>query len=85
MRAWAFADQKVRAAVDTVDAQRVRYLKKLLIEAGVDPAIAGGRACVLNWAYLGRSLSPRSVEREEMQTIVEDLLRLMRLRSQKQS
>ena len=63
----------------------MRYLKKLLIEAGVDPAIAGGRACVLNWAYLGRSLLPQSVEREEMQTIVEDLLRLMRLRSRKQS
>ena len=84
VRAWALADQKVRAAVDIVDAERVRYLKKLLIESGVDSAIAGSRACVLNWAYLGRSLSPRPMEPEELRAFVEDLSRLMRLRGRKQ-
>ena len=74
----------MRAVVDTVDAERVRYLKKLLVEAGLDPDIAEIRACVLNWAYLGRSFSPRCMEPEGLQAIVEDLSRLMRLRGCKQ-
>jgi AcrR family transcriptional regulator len=78
VRAWAFADRKVRAAVDIVDAERVRYLKRLLIEAGVEPAIAESRARVLNWAYLGRTLSPPSAEREELEVMVEDLSHLVR-------
>ena len=85
VRAWAFADQKIRAAVDAVDAERVRYLKDLLVEAGVDPDIAESRAWLINWAYLGRSLSPRRMESEELQAIVDDLSRLMRLRGGKQS
>jgi AcrR family transcriptional regulator len=81
VRAWASADPKVRAAVETVDAERIRYLANLLIEAGLDRATAAGRARVLNWAYLGRSLSPGSTG--DVQTMVEDLSRLMRTRSRK--
>jgi len=84
VRAWAFADEKARAVVDTVDAARVRYLKKLLVEAGLDPNTAESRACVLHWAYLGRSLSPRYTQPEGLQAIVEDLSRLIRLRGRKQ-
>jgi AcrR family transcriptional regulator len=83
VRAWAFADQKARAAVDTVDTERVRYLKNLLVEAGVDPDIAESRAWLIIWAYLGRSLSRRRIEDEELQAIVDDLSPLMRLRSGK--
>lgn len=85
VRSWAFADEKVRAVVDTVDAERVRYLKKLLVDAGLGPDIAESRAYVLNWAYLGRSLSPRCMEPEGLQAIIEDLSRLMRLRGRKQT
>jgi len=83
VRSWGFADQKVRTAVDTVDVERVRYLKNLLVEAGVDPDIAESRAWLIIWAYLGRSLSPRRMKDEEMQAIVDDLSRLMRLRGGK--
>jgi AcrR family transcriptional regulator len=83
VRAWASADPKVRAAVEVVDAERVRYLANLLIETGLDPAVAAGRARVLNWAYLGRSLSPESTG--DVQTMVEDLSQLMRTRSRKKS
>ena len=83
VRAWGFADQKVRTAVDTVDAERVRYLKNLLVEAGVDPDIAESRAWLIIWAYLGRSLSPRRMKDEEVQAIVDDLSQLMRLRGGK--
>src|SRR5262245_46644483 len=83
VRAWGFADQKVRTAVDTVDAERACYLKNLLVEAGVDPDIAESRAWLIIWAYLGRSLSPRRMKDEEVQAIVDDLSRLMRLRGGK--
>src|SRR5262245_40588342 len=83
VRAWAFAEPKARVVVDTVDAERVRYLKNLLVEAGVDPDVAESRAWLINWAYLGRSLSPRRMEREELQVIVDDLSRLMRLQGGK--
>ncbi|HXW27226.1 MAG TPA: TetR/AcrR family transcriptional regulator [Xanthobacteraceae bacterium] len=83
VRAWAIADEKVRAVVAKVDAERVRYLKKLLVEDGLDPDIAESRACVLNWTYLGRSLAPQSLHAEGLQTIVEDLSRLMRLRGRR--
>jgi hypothetical protein len=84
VRAWAVADRKARAAVDTVDAERVRYLKNLLVEAGVDPDIAESRAWLIIWAYLGRSLSLQRMKDEELQAIVDDLSRLMRLRVDKQ-
>jgi hypothetical protein len=84
VRAWAVADRKARAAVDTVDAERVRYLKNLLAEAGVDPNIAESRAWLIIWAYLGRSLSLQRMKDEELQAIVDDLSRLMRLRVDKQ-
>jgi hypothetical protein len=73
----------VRAAVEVVDAERVRYLANLLIETGLDPAVAAGRARILNWAYLGRSLSPGSTG--DVETMVEDLSQLMRTRSRKKS
>lgn len=73
IRAWAFADADARAAVDAVDAERVRYLEKLLIEAGVDPASAEMRARILNWSYLGYSLSSARLEAGELQTIIDHL------------
>ncbi|MGO9629035.1 MAG: TetR/AcrR family transcriptional regulator [Xanthobacteraceae bacterium] len=90
VRAWAFADEKARAAVEAVDAERVRYLNKLLVEAGVDPNLAKSRARLLNWAYLGRSVSPRRMESEDLDMedldmIVDDVSRLIRWQSHKQA
>jgi len=78
VRAWGTANRHARAAVDDVDAQRLRYLQKLLVEAGIDAATAKGRANLLNWAYLGRSLSPRRLEAGDLRTIVDDVSRLVR-------
>jgi AcrR family transcriptional regulator len=78
VRAWATVDRQVRAAVDSVDAERVRYLEKLLVEAGLDSGAARSRASLLNWAYLGRSLSARRIEAKDLQAIVDDVSRLVR-------
>jgi AcrR family transcriptional regulator len=80
VRAWAVADAKARAAVEAVDAERVRYLAKLLTGAGLDPSTAGSRARVLNWAYLGHSLAPGRMEEDETAAVVDDLAWLIRRR-----
>ncbi len=78
VRAWAFGDAAARAAVDSVDAERVRYLRRLLIEAGVDTADAETHALILNWIYLGYSLSSRRFEADESRRIIETLSQLAR-------
>jgi hypothetical protein len=43
--------------VRSVDAERVAYMRKMLIEEGVTPAAAKARANIMNWTYLGFALS----------------------------
>jgi len=78
VRAWATADRHARAAVEAVDAERLRYLRKLLIESGVDPNLAEPRARILNWCYLGFALSPSRPDPETVQHTVADLSQLAR-------
>jgi AcrR family transcriptional regulator len=74
IRAWAFADREARAAVDAVDAGRVSYLQKLLIEAGTEPALAEMRAHILNWTYIGYRLSGRRLAADELRVVIAELL-----------
>ena len=57
VRAWATVDETARAVVRSVDAERVAYMRKMLIEEGVAPAAARARANIMNWTYLGFALS----------------------------
>ena len=56
IRMWAAEDGDVAAMVAAVDASRVRYMAKLLIGAGVNPAQAQPRAAFIYWAYLGQAI-----------------------------
>ncbi len=60
-RSWASADAAVAAVVASVDAKRIAYLAKLLIESGVEQQRALPRAEFLYWAYIGQSavMDPR--------------------------
>jgi len=58
VRAWATVDDAARAVVRAVDTERVAYMRTMLIEEGIAPDIAGTRANIMNWAYLGLGLSP---------------------------
>ena len=60
-RSWASADAAIAAIVASVDAKRIAYLAKLLIESGVEPPRALPRAEFLYWAYIGQSavMDPR--------------------------
>ncbi len=78
VRAWATADGRARAAVGAVDAERIRYLRKLLIDAGIPPSIAGTRACIINWCYLGFALSSNKLDQDTLKQVVGDLSQLAR-------
>src|SRR5208283_3568544 len=73
VRAWATADTRARAAVEAVDAERIRYLQKLLIEAGVHPSLAGTRARIINWCYLGFALSSNKLDHDSLKQVIREL------------
>ena len=50
IRAWATTDPQARAAVDAVDVERIRYLRALLLEAGVQASIADSLSSSPRWA-----------------------------------
>ena len=79
VRAWATADARARAAVEAVDAERIRYLRKLLIDAGVHSSVAGPRARIMNWCYLGFALSSNKLDHDSLQQVIRDLSQLARL------
>lgn len=61
IRAMASTDSDVAKMVASVDARRVGYMAKWLIEAGVESQRALPRAEFLYWAYIGQSavMDPR--------------------------
>jgi AcrR family transcriptional regulator len=79
VRAWATADTRARAAVEAVDAERIRYLRKLLIDAGVRPSVAGTRARIMNWCYLGFALSSNKLDHDTLKQVIRDLSQFARL------
>ena len=79
VRAWATADTRARAAVEAVDVERIGYLRKLLIEAGVHPSAAGTRARIMNWCYLGFALSSNKLDHDSLKQVIRELSQLARL------
>jgi AcrR family transcriptional regulator len=78
VRAWATADAQARKAVEAVDVERIRYIRKLLIDAGISPEIAATRARLLNWTYLGFAISATKLEDASLKHVIKDLARLAR-------
>jgi AcrR family transcriptional regulator len=75
VRAWATADARAREAVEAVDAERIRYLRKMLIDAGIPASVAGTRARIINWCYLGFALSSNKLDHDTLKQVVGDLAR----------
>ena len=85
VRAWATFDAQAKSAVEAVDAERIRHLRKLLVDAGVPPQAAETRARIMNWAYLGFALSSTRLDDESLKSVVDDLSQLARLKPQPSS
>jgi AcrR family transcriptional regulator len=79
VRAWATADPGARAAVEAVDVERIRYLRKLLVDAGIPATIAATRARIMNWTYLGFSISSNRLDEASLKQVLRDLSQLARL------
>jgi AcrR family transcriptional regulator len=56
IRSWATDDGDVARVVAAVDSDRVAYIAKMLVAAGVDSQRARWRAAFLYWAYLGQPI-----------------------------
>ncbi len=57
------------------DTERVAYMRTMLIEEGIAPDIAGTRANIMNWAYLGFVLSSAKAQ-PKLEAVVRELLAL---------
>ena len=80
VRAWATIDPQAKAAVEAVDAERIRYLRKLLEDGGIPSKVAETRARIMNWAYLGFALSSTRLDHESLRGVVSDLSQLAGLK-----
>ena len=78
VRAWATADAQARKAVEAVDAERIRYLQKLLVDAGIAPEVAAMRARVMNWTYLGFAISSSKLEGDSLKQMIRELSNFFR-------
>ena len=76
VRSWATAEARAKAMVEAVDTRRLRYIRELLIAAGLTANQASTRARILYWAYLGHGLSADDPGPAEWRRILDDLTRL---------
>ena len=77
---WARREPAVAAAVDGVNARRMDYLRKLLREAGFDPAQTEARAFLLYSALLGDRLLPHAHGRFSRKRVLRTALDLLTAR-----
>jgi len=76
MRAWAESNAAAARALYDIDRRRRGYIERLLLEAGIAPALAATRTQVLYWTYLGAALSRSKLTGERLERIVAELKRI---------
>lgn len=59
VRTWAAHDDHAARAVRGVDAVRLRYIRRCMVEAGASPAEAEARSALIYFAYIGRTVGGR--------------------------
>jgi AcrR family transcriptional regulator len=74
VRTWASIDPTARAAVQAIDRRRLDYIEHLLRQTGLPADVAGARAQILYWAFLGFALSEQPASKERRQMILDELL-----------
>jgi AcrR family transcriptional regulator len=73
VRSWATAEPQASAMIEAVDAKRLRYIRDLLVEAGLASDVASARSRILYWTYLGHGLSARPPAPAERRRILDEL------------
>ncbi len=80
VRSWATSDARALAMVEAVDARRLKYIRELLMEAGLTAHQASARARILYWAYLGHGISATRPAPVEWRRIFDELVGLAAIR-----
>jgi len=80
VRSWATVDPAARAAVHAIDKRRLSYMEEQFTMQGHPRATAQARAQVLYWAFLGFSLSDKSLPKAQQDEILDDLIRIANAR-----
>ena len=76
VRTWATLDPTARAAVQAIDRRRLSYIESLLTASGFSPDIARARAQILYWAFLGFTLSEKSLPKSRQAEVLDELIRI---------
>ena len=74
VRTWASVDPVARAAVQAIDRRRLNYVESLFRANGLSPDVAGARAQILYWAFLGFALSDQPLPRAKQAAVLDELL-----------
>lgn len=77
IRNWSSADALVQTVIDTVDSERLSYLRKLLREAGFTPAAAEARAFAVYSILLGNYLLTDSHGKFSRAKVLADAMNLL--------
>ncbi len=76
VRTWATLDPTARAAVQAIDRRRLSYIESLLVASRFPPEIARARAQILYWAFLGFTLSEKSLPKSRQAEITDELTKI---------
>ena len=76
VRTWAMVDPLARNAVQAIDRRRLRYVESLLRASGLAPDVAGARAQILYWAFVGFALSDKPLPRAGQHAVLDELLKM---------
>ena len=74
VRNWAAFDAAAQGAVRAIDRRRLDYIEHLLRQTGLPADVAGARAQILYWAFLGFALSEQPSSEQRRQMILDELL-----------
>jgi AcrR family transcriptional regulator len=76
MRGWAESNPAAARALDDMDRRRRGYIGRLLLGAGIAPALAATRTQILYWTYLGAAFNRGKLTGERFERIVAELKRI---------
>jgi len=78
MRNWAASYAPVSVFIEKIDALRLGFIERLLGEAGLEAAMARGRARIIYWTYLGFIASKHRFAEAELETLIDSILLMAR-------
>jgi AcrR family transcriptional regulator len=73
MRAWGSSFHPAMPFIQKVDQLRLNYIERLILDAGLDAALARTRARIIYWTYLGSIFSDKHPEGVMLEILIDQL------------